>query len=75
MDRCSVCRGELERKKVTYTKEHNGQLVAIGGVPAEVCRICGEEYFTPEVTDELHRIIETRAWTETLEVPYAKLKA
>lgn len=75
MNRCSVCGGELERKKVTYTKEHNGQLVAIGRVPTEVCRICGEEYFTPEATDELHRIIETEAWTETLKIPYVKLKA
>ena len=75
MDRCAVCRGELERKRVTYTKEEGGRLVAIGGVPAEVCRACGEEYFTPEVADELHRIIKARAWTETLEVPYAQLRA
>ena len=75
MDRCLVCGGELEKKTVTYTKEHNGQLVAIGGVPAEVCHICGEEYFAPEVADELHRIIEAGAWTETLKVPYARLQA
>lgn len=74
MDRCAVCGGELEKKRVTYTKEEGGRLVAIGGVPAEVCRTCGEEYFSPEVVDELHRIIEGRAWTETLEVPYARLK-
>lgn len=75
MDCCAVCGGELEKKRVTYTKEEGGRLVAIGGVPAEVCRTCGEEYFAPEVADELHRIIETRAWTETLEVPYARLRA
>ena len=57
MDRCAVCGGELERKRLTYTKEEGGHLVAIGGVPAEVCRACGEEYFAPEVADELHRII------------------
>ena len=74
MDRCAVCGGELEKKRVTYTKEEGGRLVAIGGVPAEVCRTCGEEYFSPEVVDELLRIIEARAWTETLEVPYARLK-
>jgi len=75
MDCCAVCGGELEKKRVTYTKEEGGRLVAIGGVPAEVCRTCGEEYFALEVADELHRIIEARAWTETLEVPYARLKA
>ncbi|GAG55203.1 unnamed protein product [marine sediment metagenome] len=75
MDHCAVCGGELEKKRVTYTKEEGGHLVAIGGVPAEVCRTCGEEYFAPEVVDELHRIIEARAWTETLEVPYARLRA
>ena len=70
MDRCAVCGGELEKKRVTYTKEEDGRLVAIGGVPAQVCRACGEEYFASQVVDELHRIIEARAW-ETLEVPYA----
>ena len=75
MDRCAVCGGKLEKKRVTYTKERAGQLVAVGGVPAEICRICGEEYFAPEVVDELHRVIDAEAWTETLEVPYAKLKA
>jgi len=75
MDHCAVCGGELEKKRVTYTKEEGGRLVAIGGVPAAVCRTCGEEYFAPQVVGELHRIIEARAWTETLEVPYAKLKA
>ena len=34
MDRCAVCGGELEKKRVTYTKkEEGGRLVAIGGVP------------------------------------------
>ena len=74
MDRCAVCGGELERKRVTYTKEEDGRLVAIGGVPAEVCRTCGEEYFAPEVADELHRIIAAKEWTETLEGPYARLR-
>ena len=75
MDRCAVCGGKLEKKRVTYTKERDGQLVAVGGVPAEICRICGEEYFAPEVVDELHRVIDAEAWTETLKVPYAELKA
>jgi len=75
MDRCAVCGGELEKKRVTYTREEGGRLVAIGGVPAQVCRTCGEEYFAPQVADELHRIIEAKEWTETLEVPYARLRA
>ncbi len=75
MDKCSVCDGELERRPVTYTKEHHKQLVAIGNVPAQVCRRCGEEYFTPEVADELHRIIQAGKWTEILQDPYAQMEA
>lgn len=71
LDKCSVCGGNLERRFITYTKEHHGQLVAVGNVPAEVCKRCGEEYFSPHVTDELHRIVQEEGWTQTLPVPYA----
>lgn len=74
MDKCSVCGGELESRFVTYTKEHNKQLVAIGNVPAQVCQRCGEEYFAPAVVDELHRIIQAGKWTKTLQVPYAQME-
>jgi len=74
MDKCSVCGGKLEYRFVTYLKEHENGLVAVGNVPAQVCQRCGEEYFSPEVVDELHRIIEEGRWTQTLEVPYTQMK-
>ena len=75
LDQCFVCGGKLERRFVTYTKEHHGQLVAIGNVPAEVCGKCGEEYFTPQVADELQRIVRQEKWTQTLVVPYAFMES
>jgi YgiT-type zinc finger domain-containing protein len=72
-DRCPVCGGELKPRCVTYTKEHNGKLVAIGNVPAEVCQKCGEEYFAPQVVDELHRLIKAESWSETLSIPYIEM--
>ena len=73
-DRCPVCGGEIEQKRVTYTMEHNRQLVAVGNVPAGVCQRCGEEYFDPQVVDELHRLIKAGSWTETLNVPYTEME-
>jgi len=73
VDQCAICGGNLERRLITYTNEHNGQLVAIGNVPAEVCSTCGEAYFAPKVAHELHRIIQKEQWTQTLKVPYTSM--
>ena len=73
-DNCSICGGALEHRQVTYTKEHQGKLVAIGNVSAEVCLKCGEEYFTPQVADELHLIVQRGIWPQTLKVPYALME-
>ena len=43
--KCPICRtGETERGVATVTLERDGLTLVVRGVPARVCRNCGEEY-------------------------------
>ena len=43
--KCSICRtGETERGVAKVTLERGGLTLVVRGVPARVCRNCGEEY-------------------------------
>ena len=75
MDTCNVCGGKIKPKRIIYIKEHNGQVIAIDNVPAEVCERCGEEYFSPKVADKIRRIIQSKNWIKTLSIPYAEMRA
>ncbi len=43
--KCPICRtGETAPGKATVTLEHQELTLVVRGVPARVCRNCGEEY-------------------------------
>ncbi len=46
--------------EVTYTLQHQGQLILIEHVPARVCRETGEQYFSPETVEHIHSLIKSR---------------
>ena len=60
--KCSIegCPGEYERRKVTHTVRHRGELVVIDHVPAEVCDICGDVLLDPQTVRRLERLLELR---------------
>lgn len=43
--------------KVTYTLQHSGKFYIIEHVPARVCQETGEEYFSPETVEHIHKMI------------------
>jgi len=47
--RCTIqgCPGEYEERLIVHTVRHNGQVIVIDHVPAEVCRICGDVLLKP----------------------------
>jgi len=73
MNKCSVCHSETVSKIITYTQWYEGKLIAVQNVPAEVCPTCGEEYFSPEVTDKIQKVIELHNSITTLQVPVYQL--
>ncbi len=48
--RCTIqgCPGEYEERLIVHTVRHNGQVIVIDHVPAEVCRICGDVLLKPQ---------------------------
>lgn len=60
----------LVDKKVTYYVEFQGQLFVIENVPARVNVETGENHFSPETVERLHRIVhEQRNPVRTVRTP------
>lgn len=57
--KCSIrdCHGEYEERRVAHTVRHQGQLVVIEGVPAEVCSASGDVLFRPETIRRIEEIL------------------
>jgi YgiT-type zinc finger domain-containing protein len=58
--RCVFCGGKVIAKNVTFIYEQGEQLLVIRDVPAEVCTMCGERTFSPEITDEIIKFAKQR---------------
>ncbi|MBF0366358.1 MAG: type II toxin-antitoxin system MqsA family antitoxin [Oligoflexia bacterium] len=56
--KCVICKhGETIPGEMTSTFERNDTIVVVKGVPAEVCRSCGEGYISQETTKKLLKIL------------------
>ena len=58
ISKCSVCKGNLVQKKITYTQELEGKVYVVSDVPALVCSQCGEQYLSPDTVDKIQEVIE-----------------
>jgi YgiT-type zinc finger domain-containing protein len=54
--KCFLCGGKAARKFVTAENWWGDDLTLIENVPAWVCDNCGEQYFEPEVCEELDHL-------------------
>jgi len=61
--KCSFdgCPGEYEEKKIVHTVRHNGQVIVIDHVPAEVCSVCGDVLLKPETVRRIEELLKTAA--------------
>jgi YgiT-type zinc finger domain-containing protein len=59
--KCSIegCPGEYEERKVVHTVRHQGQVVVIDHVPAEVCSVCGDVLLKPETVRQIEMLLRT----------------
>ena len=60
--KCSIagCPGEYEDRKTIHTVRHQGQVVVIDNVPAEVCSLCGDTLLEPETLRHIEELLRTR---------------
>lgn len=67
---CTVCGGPREEGRATLSYKLNGGWVIIENVPASICRLCGEKYFTPAVSERILEIARnTPTPTKTITIP------
>ncbi|GAW93525.1 YgiT-type zinc finger protein [Calderihabitans maritimus] len=77
MNRCYLCWGSLEKKRVEVIREKDGRMIVIKDVPAEVCNQCGEKYFGPEATFRMRELLEAQEvpGEKTISVPVRSFDA
>ncbi len=58
---CSIqgCPGQYEQRSVMQTVRHQGRVVVIDHVPAEVCPVCGDVLFQPGTVRAIERLLES----------------
>lgn len=57
--KCSIndCPGQYEDRKILHTVRHQGHVVVIDGVPAEVCSVCGDVLLKPDTVRRIEAIL------------------
>ena len=60
--KCTIqgCPGEYEARTIVHTVRHQGKVVVIDHVPAEVCAVCGDVLLTPDTIRRIEKLLETR---------------
>ncbi len=73
---CLVCHQLMVERNVTLDLRTGEELLVIEEVPATVCKNCGEQVFTPEVTRQVQAIAkERKGAARTIVVPVFSLPA
>lgn len=57
-DLCDLCGGELEHKKIDLEVHIQKELVICEDLPADICKQCGEKYFSADVSSKIDRFIK-----------------
>ena len=56
--KCPICNGVKERGKVTFTVDLGTNLVVIRDTPAIVCPLCGEEWISDDVAENIETLVK-----------------
>ncbi len=57
--KCSIegCPGEYEERRIVHTVRHQGQVIVIDHIPAEVCSVCGDVLLKPETIRRIESLL------------------
>ncbi len=58
--KCSIegCPGEYEARKIVHTVRHQGQVIVVDHVPAEVCSVCGDVLLEPATVRRIEVLLQ-----------------
>ncbi|RJQ26234.1 MAG: YgiT-type zinc finger protein [Peptococcaceae bacterium] len=57
---CPICGGTMENKTIQIDFRHKEWLVVVDGVPASVCRKCGEQLISAATSKDIDVLLESR---------------
>ena len=57
---CEVCGGETRETTTDFLIRRPDEVIVVENVPAQVCAVCGEESFAPEVVRRLQETVWER---------------
>lgn len=74
---CVLCKGDLVQGRVNHIVDLDGHIVIIKGVPANVCKQCGEYFLENDIALKVEKIIEEtkKNKAEILVVNYSEVAA
>jgi len=73
---CEFCDGTVERRVILTDFHYMGRTIYVDGVPAWVCRQCGERYFDGTVYERLEAIAKRSGrLKKTIQFPFARYTA
>ena len=53
------CPGEYEEREIVHAVRHQGQLVVIDHVPAEVCSVCGDILLKSNIVRQIENLLDS----------------
>jgi YgiT-type zinc finger domain-containing protein len=56
--KCPICNGAKEQGKVTFTVDLGTNLIVIRDTPATVCSLCGEEWISDKVAENIEAVVK-----------------
>jgi len=73
---CEFCDGTVEQRVILTDFHYMGRTIYVDGVPARVCRQCGERYFDGVVYERLEAIAKRSGRLKrTIQFPFARYTA
>ena len=76
---CPFCGGTLEEETIQLDFHYKGRLVVIDGVPAQVCRYCGEQLISASTSKDIDTILESDIkpirWVSVPVLPFSHYNA
>lgn len=73
MSKCYFCGGDTKIKKINVDFRWGDKLLVVQKVPVEICRQCGERYYSAKVSRKMDEIVQKSLKEEkpkrVLEVP------
>ena len=56
--KCPICNGIKQDSNVTFTVDLGTNLVVIRNTPATVCSLCGEEWISDKVAEDIEAVVK-----------------